>query len=91
MADNTLTLMFVQRVQEWHEFRLRAARDIQSTAKEGTSVKVIGDSGNEVKVEFTKRDAMIFSIGMEAGIAQFEKLPFTVSTEPEEEEDDEEL
>ena len=91
MADNTLTLMFVQRVREWHEFRLRAARDIQSSAQEGTSVKVIADSGKEMQVELTKREAMIFSMGMEAGIAHFEKLPFTVSTAPEDEEDDEEL
>lgn len=89
MADNTLTLMFVQRVQEWHEARLQAARDIQSNAKEGTSVKVIGDSGKEVKVQLTQREAMIFSLGMDAGITHFEKLPFAVSTKSDEDENDE--
>ena len=89
MADNTLTFMFVQRVQEWHEARLQAARDIQSNAKEGTSVKVIGDSGKEVQVQLTQREAMIFSMGMEAGIAHFEKLPFTVSHGSDEDESDE--
>lgn len=89
MADNTLTFMFVQRVREWHEARLQAARDIQSNAKEGTSVKVIGDSGKEVQVQLTQREAMIFSMGMEAGIAHFEKLPFTVSPQSDEDENDE--
>lgn len=89
MADSTLTLMFVQRVQEWHEARLHAARDIQSSSKEGTSIKVIDGADKEVQVQLTQREAMIFSMGMEAGIAHFEKLPFTVSTEPEDEEDEE--
>lgn len=79
----TLTLMFVQRVQEWHTARLQAARDFQSNAKAGTSVKVIGDSGKEVQVQLSAREAMIFSMGIEAGIVHFEKLPFTVSTNSE--------
>lgn len=89
MNQKSQLLEFVERIQEWHEARLTAARDIQSNAKEGTSVKVIGDSGKEIQVELTKREAMIFSMGMEAGIAHFEKLPFTVSTGSEEEEDEE--
>lgn len=88
--ESTLTLMFVRRVQEWHQARLSAAREIQSASKEGNTIKVIDGTGKEVKVELTKREAMIFSMGMEAGIAHFEKLPFTLSTEPEDEEDDEE-
>lgn len=89
MNQKSQLLEFVERIQEWHEARLTAARDIQSNAKEGTSVKVIGDSGKEIQVELTKREAMIFSMGMEAGIAHFEKLPFTVSTGSKEEEDEE--
>ena len=89
MNQKSQLLEFVERIQEWHEARLTAARDIQSNAKEGTSVKVIGDSDKEIQVELTKREAMIFSMGMEAGIAHFEKLPFTVSTGSEEEEDEE--
>ena len=89
MSDKSQLLEFVERIQEWHEARLTAARDIQSNANEGTSVKVIGDSGKEIQVELTKREAMIFSMGMEAGIGHFEKLPFTVSTSSEEEDDEE--
>lgn len=89
MNQKSQLLEFVERIQEWHEARLTAARDIQSNAKEGTQVKVNGDSGKEIQVELTKREAMIFSMGMEAGIAHFEKLPFTVSTGSEEEEDEE--
>lgn len=89
MADNTLTLMFVQRVQEWHEARLQAAHDMQSNAKEGNSIKVIGDSGKEVQFQLTKREAMIFSMGIEAGFTYFKKLPFSVSAISDEEEDEE--
>lgn len=87
--DKSQLLEFVERIQDWHIARLQAARDIQSNAKEGTSVKVIGDSGKEVQVQLTQREAMIFSMGMEAGIAHFEKLPFTISRESDEEPDDE--
>lgn len=89
MSEKSQLLQFVEGIQEWHEGRLQAARGIQSNANEGTSVKVIGDSGKEIQVELTKREAMIFSMGMEAGIAHFEKLPFTLSTNSEEEDDEE--
>lgn len=92
MSEKSQLLEFVERIQDWHCARLKAAHDIQSNAKEGTSVKVIDGSGKEVNVQLTQREAMIFSMGIEAGIAHFEKLPFTVSTssEEEDEEDDEE-
>lgn len=89
MSDKSQLLEFVERIQEWHGARLSAAHDIQASAKEGTSVKVIDGSGKDVTVQLTQREAMIFSMGMEAGIAHFEKLPFTVSTEPEDEDDEE--
>lgn len=91
MSEKSQLLEFIERIQEWHGARLSAARDIQSNAKEGTSVKVIGDAGQEIQVELTKREAMIFSMGMEAGIGHFDKLPFTISTTAEDEEDDEEF
>lgn len=90
MTEKSQLLQFVERIQEWHEARLDSARDIQAASKEGNTIKVIDGSGKEIEVQLTKREAMIFSMGMEAGITHFEKLPFTVSTEPEDEEDDEE-
>ena len=91
MSEKSQLLEFIERIQEWHGARLTAANDILANVKEGTSVKVIDGSGKEILVELTKREAMIFSMGMEAGIAHFEKLPFTVSTTSEDEEDDEEF
>lgn len=88
MSEKSQLLELVERVQEWHSARLAAARDIQALAKEGASVAVVDGSGQEVKVQLTQREAMIFSMGMDAGIAHFEKLPFTVSAISQDEEDE---
>lgn len=92
MTEKSQLLQFVERIQEWHEARLDSARDIQAASKEGNTIKIIDGSGKEIEVQLTQREAMIFSMGMEAGIAHFVKLPFSVSVvTPEEDEDDEEL
>ncbi len=90
MTEKSQLLQFVERIQDWHEARLDSARGIQSASKEGNSIKVIDSEGKEIDVELTKREAMIFSMGMEAGIAHFEKLPFTVSTSSVDEDDEDE-
>ncbi len=67
-------LSFVRDMQAWHERQLAYTREIQEQVKEGTKV----DAGGK-KFDLTARDALVFQLGMEAGLASFEKLPFTVS------------
>lgn len=92
MSDKSQILELVERIQEWHVMRLHKARDIQTSVTEGTTIQAGPDAGADKKFLLTKREALIFALGMEAGLAHFEKLPFTVSasSEDEEEEDYEE-
>ncbi len=77
-------LEFVKKISAWHESRLLYTRDIQDAVKDGTKVEC-GDK----TIELTGREALIFNLGMEAGLASFEKLPFTL-TESSDDLDDEE-
>lgn len=88
-TDKSQMLELVERVQEWQALRLSQARIIQSDVTEGTTIKAGPDSGPEKTLLLTEREALIFALGMEAGIAHFEKLPFTVSRRSDEHESDE--
>ena len=73
-------LGFVRNVQAWHERQLSYTRGIQEQMKEGTKVEAGGK-----KFELTAREALVFQLGMEAGLASFETLPFKVSRKGDEE------
>lgn len=87
--DKSQMLELVERIQEWHVIRLHKARDIQTSVTEGKIIQAGPDAGADKKFHLSKREAVIFALGMEAGLAHFEKLPFRVSLKSDEHENDE--
>ncbi|MBO1250728.1 hypothetical protein J1777_12975 [Comamonas denitrificans] len=80
-ADNPDTLDedlldFVHRVQDWHQARIEYVTKVQEGVKEGTTLQCVSPSGAKKEIALTAREAQIFSIGLEAGMGCFEKLPF---------------
>lgn len=75
-----------QRVQTWHADGMKQTREIQGCVEEGTSVQCGIDGADDKKLQLTAREALIFKLGMEAGLAFFEKLPFSLSHQGGEEE-----
>lgn len=82
-------LELANRTLEWHTARLTQLRDIQEQIEEGTSVQVGSDSSADRKVKLTGREASIFKLGMQAGLACFEDPPFTLSSNGGADQDDE--
>lgn len=71
-------LELANRTLEWHEARLTQLRDIQEQIEEGTSVQVGSDSSAEKQIKLSAREASVFKLGMQAGLACFETPPFTL-------------
>lgn len=82
-------LELANRTLEWHTARLTQLRDIQEQIEEGTSVQVGSDSSVDKQVKLTGREALIFKLGMQAGLACFEDPPFTLSSNGGADQDDE--
>lgn len=75
-------LDFVHRMQDWHQARIEYVKKIQDGVEEGTTLQCVSSSNGEKKeVKLTAREAQIFSIGLEAGMGCFEKLPFRLERE----------
>lgn len=74
---------FVHRMQDWHQARIEYVKKIQDGVKEGTTLRCVSSSDEKKEVELTAREAMIFSIGLEAGMGCFGKLPFRLERESE--------
>ena len=83
-------LEFVEKVQAWHEQRLAHTRDIQRNVKEGMKVQLCVNESEDRIFVLSGREAAIFHLGMETGLASFEKLPFSVSRGADTGEEDEE-
>ena len=83
-------LEFVGKVQVWHEQRLAHTRDIQKNVNEGMKVQLSANEAVDKTFVLSGREAAIFQLGMEAGLASFEKLPFSVSRGGDTGEEDEE-
>ncbi|MBP7645252.1 MAG: hypothetical protein KA751_00695 [Comamonas sp.] len=70
---------FADRMRAWHEARTKQARGIQDFVEAGTTVKLQGESSDkEIEVKLTEHEAKVFRMGMEAVLACFDKLPFTM-------------
>lgn len=76
-------LVLAENVQTWHARGLKHTREIQDCVEEGTSVQAGSDATADKKITLTEREALIFKLGMEAGLATFEKLPFSLSRKGE--------
>lgn len=77
-------LVLAENVQSWHASGLKHTREIQDYVEEGTSVQAGSDATTDKKITLTAREALIFKLGMEAGLSSFEKLPFSVHRKGEE-------
>lgn len=82
-------LELAQNVQTWHASRLKHTREVQDGVEEGTSVQCGSDDVAGKKITLTAREAMLFKLGMEAGLASFETLPFSLHRKGDEVEVDE--
>ena len=95
LRDKEVELLdFASNMQTWHAQRLAHTRGIQEAVKEGFLVQCCSEETPEKTIELVGREALIFQLGMEAGLASFEKLPFTMTRNGacgEEEDADEEL
>lgn len=69
-------LDFVHRMQDWHQARIEYVKKIQDGVEEGTTLQCVSSNGGKKEVKLTAREAQIFSLGLEAGMGCFEKLPF---------------
>ena len=76
-------LVLAENVQSWHASGLKRTREIQDCVKEGTTVQAGSDATADKKITLTAREALIFKLGMEAGLATFEKLPFSLARKGE--------
>lgn len=75
--ESNKVVEFAQRMQSWHEARMKQARDIQALTETGTTVRLQGESADKViEAVLTEREVRVFRMGMEAALACFEKLPF---------------
>lgn len=83
-------LELANRTLEWHAGRVTQLRDIQEQVEEGTSVQVGSDSSAEKKIKLSAREASVFKLGMQAGLACFEDPPFTLSSNGDDDQDDDE-
>lgn len=77
--DTNEVVEFAKCLQDWHGARMAYAREIQEGSNAGTKVLLQSIAGEKRReVELTEHDALIFRLGMEAGLACFDKLPFTM-------------
>lgn len=70
-------LDFVRRMQDWHAGRVHYVKEIQEAVKEGTTLQCVNSiDTNKKEFELNAREAIIFVMGLEAGLGCFDSLPF---------------
>lgn len=85
---SSLLAQLATSVQNWHSQKLAHLKEVSEMVEEGTTLKLKGTDGKSTEVVVTAREALIFQLGIEAAIGEFEKLPFTVTTKDDDCDDD---
>lgn len=77
-------LEFVEQLQSWHDHKVENLKSVIENIKEGVFLKV-GENGEQI--ELNAEQARWFKGGLEVALGEFEKLPFTLTQNNDNEDD----
>lgn len=67
---------FVAHIAQWHAAKLEHLKTVQGKVDSNTTIRV-----DDIEINLNEEQALAFRLGMEACIAEFSQLPFSVETD----------